>query len=243
MSDVNTPSAATRTQRVVLRLCLWAGVVGPVTFFVVFTIDGALTPGYSALRDAVSYLALGPYGWVQALNFIFLGLCLIAFGFGLFTWWRAAPSRLIVAGSVLIALSGVGYILAAVFTANRPPQPPGLLHTLAFEVVFFAQGFACLLVGLRLVQQPGWRWVGGLSFAITFFTVAAALGNLSSLISQAPATPISSPSGVFPLGGLFNRVLVTIAFIWYLVLATRMLMGGARFAASKASANARSQDP
>ena len=230
MGNVNPSSAATTgTQRVALRLCLWAGIVGPVTFFVVFTIDGALTPGYSALRDTVSYLALGPYGWIQTLNFIFLGLCVIAFGFGLFNWWRrVAPSRLIVVGSVLIALSGVGYILAAIFTAHRPPQPPGPLHTLAFEVVFFAQGFGCILIGLRLVPEPGWRWIGWLSFVIAFFTVAAALGNLSSLVSQAPTTPISSPSGAFPLGGFFNRVLVAIAFIWYLVLATRMLKVSAR---------------
>ncbi|HEX6554259.1 MAG TPA: DUF998 domain-containing protein [Ktedonobacteraceae bacterium] len=238
MSDVNpSPVATTRTQRRALRLGLWAGVVGPVTFFVVFTIDGALKPGYSALRDAVSYLALGPYGWIQTLNFIFLGLCVIAFGFALFNWWRrVVPSRLIVVGSVLIALSGVGYILAALFTAHRPPQPPGPLHTLAFEVVFFAQGFGCLLIGLRMVREPGWRWIGWLSFAIAFFTVVAALGNLSSLLSQAPATPISSPSGAFPLGGLFNRVLVALAFIWYLVLATKMLKGGVTFAASKSSA-------
>jgi uncharacterized membrane protein len=75
MSDVNPSPVATRgTQRMALRLCLWAGIVGPILFVLVFTVDGALTPGYSAMRDVVSFLELGPAGWIQRLNFILTGL-------------------------------------------------------------------------------------------------------------------------------------------------------------------------
>ena len=207
-----------------VQFLLWAGIVGPIIFVVTFTIDGALTPGYSAIRDAVSYLALGRYGWIQAVNFVVLGILVIAFALGFFRWWRRRDSSWVLpAAALLIALSGLGYVLAAIFTANRPPQPPGPKHTLAFEIVFFAQGLGCLLVGLRLLRRGVWRGLGWMSLIIMFLTVAAAAGNLSSIFTQAPRTPISSPSGAFPLGGLFNRVLVLIAFIWYLVFAGRML--------------------
>lgn len=211
------------------RPLLWAGIIGPLTFFAVFTVDGAITPGYSALRDAVSYLALGPHGWVQTLNFIFLAVCVGAFALGLFKSWRpVSRSVLIAIGCCGIASSGVGYLLAAILPAHRPPQPPGPLHTMAFEIVFFGQGFACLLIGLRLVSISRWRWIGWMSLLVALVTVAAAAGNLSSLISQAPQTPISSPSGAFPLGGLFNRILIAIAFTWYLIVASRLLLASRR---------------
>src|SRR6266849_5242480 len=62
MSEVNTASTAPGgkgTRSLALRLCIWAGIVGPVLYCLVFTIDGALRPGYSPIREAVSYLLLG----------------------------------------------------------------------------------------------------------------------------------------------------------------------------------------
>lgn len=224
---IATPSndrSTLTTDRNRFRWILWLAITGPVLFFIVFTIDGAFTPGYSPTRDAVSYLALGPHGWIQTLNFAVLGVIVMLFAYAFFRWWRWAGSLAwITAASVLLGFSGVGFLLAAIFPAARPPQPPGPLHTMAFETVFFGQGLACLIFGLNVVRLRGWRLVGYLSIAIAVLTVVPALGNLSSLISAAPVTPISSPNRAFALGGLFNRIVVGIAFIWYLMTAGTML--------------------
>src|SRR5438067_1578096 len=109
MSDVNTPTAPGVRQSLALRLCLWAGIVGPLLFVLVFTVDGALTPGYSAMREVVSFLELGPTGWIQRLNFLLTGLFFILFAFGFFHWMRPrSASGWLSVTIVLIALSGVG---------------------------------------------------------------------------------------------------------------------------------------
>ena len=61
---------------------LWAGIIAPILFATIFTVDGALTPGYSAYNEAISYLDLGTYGWIQRANFIIFGVLLIAFTIG-----------------------------------------------------------------------------------------------------------------------------------------------------------------
>jgi hypothetical protein len=101
-------------QRAFLRLGLWAGVIGPILFVLVFTIDGALTPGYSAINNAVSDLEFGATGWIQRVNFLALGLLLIVFALAFFQSIRpmlASPWRQISAG--LLVLSGAGFLLAS----------------------------------------------------------------------------------------------------------------------------------
>jgi hypothetical protein len=70
-----------------------AGVIGPIVFGVMITILTFLEydfliglgwdPIYSSDVPWPSALALGPYGYFQVANFVFFGLCLISFGFGL----------------------------------------------------------------------------------------------------------------------------------------------------------------
>ena len=57
-----------------LNLSAWAGMLGPALFVAVFSIEGALRPGYNALSTYVSALSLGPRGWIQIANFYLFGL-------------------------------------------------------------------------------------------------------------------------------------------------------------------------
>src|SRR5438105_11886442 len=85
MSAFKASRASTRRSRPLpLRLYLWAGIIAPILFATVFTIDGALTPGYSAYNEAISYLDLGTYGWIQLANFIVFGVLLMASTVGYF---------------------------------------------------------------------------------------------------------------------------------------------------------------
>jgi uncharacterized protein DUF998 len=73
------------------RLLLVCGVVGPILFFAVFTVAGAVRHGYSALRDFVTHLSLGDQGWVQIANFIVFGLLMLAFDAGTRYAIRSSP--------------------------------------------------------------------------------------------------------------------------------------------------------
>jgi hypothetical membrane protein len=239
MSTVETPQTSTNgSSSLTLRLCLWGGIVGPIFFVLVFTIDGFLTPGYSAMRDVVSFLELGPTGWIQRLNFMLTGLLLILFALGFFLWmrpWDASGWRSVT--TVLIALSGVGLIMAGLFLPDAPGTAQtsvhGILHTIAFTVVFFPLGLACLSVGGKFIRTTGWRIHGWYSLLTGLFPIFAALGNLFSsfVVSNASSAPVSATSSQLAVGGLINRLLVLVAFAWYVILASRMLMrekGGLR---------------
>ncbi|PIR62969.1 MAG: hypothetical protein COU65_00505 [Candidatus Pacebacteria bacterium CG10_big_fil_rev_8_21_14_0_10_42_12] len=63
-----------------------AGAIGAllsVVFFVVFMTLGFVQPEYSHMRNTISSLVLGEYGWIQILNFIVLSASVVFIGFGL----------------------------------------------------------------------------------------------------------------------------------------------------------------
>jgi Protein of unknown function (DUF998) len=73
------------------RLTRWllaGGVVGPLSFIVVFLIEGAIRPGYSVWRNNVSELALSDQGWEQIANLLVCGTLCIGFAVGLRRTWR-----------------------------------------------------------------------------------------------------------------------------------------------------------
>jgi hypothetical protein len=72
-------------------LLLVCGVIGPPVDIAVFTVEGALRPGYSPIREFNSLLSLGPYGWVNVANFIIFGLLMTAFAAGVRTVIRTGP--------------------------------------------------------------------------------------------------------------------------------------------------------
>src|SRR5262245_19979914 len=59
-----------------LAVSLIIGVVGPLLFIVVFLLEGATRSGYDPVRYPVSSLSIGTRGWIQAANFLMVGLSL-----------------------------------------------------------------------------------------------------------------------------------------------------------------------
>jgi len=207
------------TQKLALRLSIWTGIIGPILYILVFTFDGALRPGYSAIGMAVSFLLLGPSSWIEIANFITLGLLLIFFAFGFSQWMRP----LLVSGwrhasTVALVLVGVGFIMAALFVPDPFGSPHqsvhAMLHNVAFTVAFLPLGIACLLIGNQLRSSLEWRLHGWYSMIAGLPLCIASLGSLLF-------PPSSSPP---PRGGLFERILILIALSWYVILASHILI-------------------
>ena len=148
-----------------LRGAALAGMVGAAVFAVVVTFLtiaqygfmvglGWKPLGFSAVPWP-SGLALGPWGWLQVLNFAFFGLTLIVFALGLhrgvassgrFSW--AAPAFLVVAG--------VALVLAAFKTDLHVMQGPQTWHGAIHLVAFLL-----LVVSFLLSLSFWWRRLGG----------------------------------------------------------------------------------
>src|SRR5262249_16040988 len=69
------------------RALLASAAIGAPVFVVVFLIEGVVPairpPGYSPLRHPVSGFAIGEFGRLQTVNFLVIGVLLLAFAVGL----------------------------------------------------------------------------------------------------------------------------------------------------------------
>src|SRR3954451_18637303 len=133
----------------------WAGLVGPVLFTVIFFAQEAFRRGeYSPIAEPVSALEAGPHGWVQQINFVVFGLLTIAWAVGLHVTVR--PTRRGTLGTLLLSVSGVGLVLAAVFplredVAGVTYDPGG--HVVAGVMFFMTSAVGLIVVSRRLAQD------------------------------------------------------------------------------------------
>lgn len=153
-----------------------------------------------------SATSLGPFGWIQILNFGQVGLSLMALAIGL---WKSVVPRPRV-GVTFVFLAGVS-LLAAMFktdpTSGQPLTWHGWIHALAFVfyVVTSVGGAVALAVEMR--KNDRWRWVG---FSGSGLLVLAILFGVAS-----NKLVLSLPYYIGP------TVLVA---VWYELLALRLLL-------------------
>jgi Protein of unknown function (DUF998) len=146
----------------VTAMLLLVGVAAAVVFAAVLLIEGARRPGYDPAYHTGSELALGERGWIVRANFFLMGVGMLAFAVGVA---RTLDGLL---GAVLLAIFGVGAIVAGVFVPDPirgyPPgarsQPSAQLnwqaqvHDMTGPVMFLALFVACLTLAGHL--QNGW---------------------------------------------------------------------------------------
>ncbi|MFI5609067.1 DUF998 domain-containing protein [Amycolatopsis sp. NPDC051903] len=138
---------------------------GPV--YLATALAQALTrTGFDPLHDDVSYLALGPLGWIQITNFVVTGLLTIAAAAGL----RRTRDR---RSAVLITVFGAGLIAAGLFTADPTGSSwHGLLHLGTAGIGFLAFAGACFTVkGTKNYRR--YSRATGVLFLVGFLGVAS----------------------------------------------------------------------
>ena len=211
-------------QPLALRLLLACGAIGPLLFIVVFLIEGATRADYNPLRYPVSSLSIGDLGWIQAANFLMVGLLLFAFALGLRRALRA--SRGVAWGPLLIGLAGIGLFGAGIFTSDPvygyPPSAPlvlaqysahGHLHDLFSLLLFVGLPTACFVFCRRFatVGERGWAVYSiltGLGMLVTFVLAGMGFTQNPSLVHFA---------------GVFQRLSIIIGLTWIALLALRLM--------------------
>jgi len=208
------------------RLLITGGVVGPVLFLVVFLLEGATRPGYTAVRQQVSYLSLGAGGWVQVLNFLLCGLLISGFACGM--WRVLRPGRSALWGALLLGVCGLALIMAGLFVtdpglgyppgASRSPQTlHGTIHGVAGLIVFVSISAAEMVLARRFAGDPLWRGWALSSLASGLLTlVLFVITTILSALDQQGVLP-NSPTG------LFQRVDILLAWGWMALLALHLL--------------------
>ncbi|MFF3260573.1 DUF998 domain-containing protein [Streptomyces sp. NPDC002932] len=195
---------------------LACGIAAGPLFTVVYLLIGASRAGYKAFRHPISSLAFGSAGWMQILNFLLAGLLSLVFAVGL---WRNGPSHW---GALLIGVWAVGLLGAGAcrtdpvsgYPIGTPdllgrPTRVGALHDLFSLIGFLALAVACFVFAPAF--SLGWALysiASGVLFATTMALSSAAFSQQQRWVD---------------LGGLIQRVSLTIGWIWQMLLAVRIL--------------------
>lgn len=191
------------TKRPISRL-VWAGVIGPLVFVVLDLLAAALRPGYDLTFHTVSRLAVGPFGWLQSLNFILVGVLTIVLGVGL-----SGRSRLL-AG--LFGLWGLGFVLLALFPTDPSGQYPQRqrIHYMILDGVALLFPLMCLMAALSF-----WKQLRAFSlFSLLIFLFAVAVVALWLISTE---DILASP-----MLGLYERLVIWVAVAWCLALSWKM---------------------
>jgi Protein of unknown function (DUF998) len=203
---------------------LAGGVAGPLLFIVVFLIEGATRPGYSAARNMVSDLAMSDEGWQQIANFLVCGVLVLGLAVGLSRRWRTGPASRW--GPRLIGVFGLGLIVAGVFVTDPargyPPGAPlvgepqtlhGIVHGINSIPTFGSLVAAAFVVVRRFPRDSAWarysRFVGWAVLALFI------LGTPIGVLEEHGITP--------PVAGIVQRVEIIIGWTWLSALSLREL--------------------
>jgi hypothetical membrane protein len=180
------------------------GVIGPVTFVVLDLIASALRPGYDLTFDTISQLAVGPLGWLQTLNFVFIGISTILMGVGL-------TGKARVQGGLFI-LWGIGFLLIALL-----PMDPANHHSLRHRLHFVALDGITVLFPIMCLAAvfTFWQRQRSLSlFSLVVFLFALGVAG-SFLIWQ--ETILASN-----VLGFYERFVIWVAVVWCVVLSWKV---------------------
>lgn len=169
-----------------------------------------LITGHDIVGDTISEMALGPGGFVLTIAFVSVGIGILCLAVVI----RAvtAGERGSALGSLLVAIYGVGAILAGVFPTERidaaaevwQQSATGLIHVIASLVSFIAIVIGIFVLGRTFLRMPSWRTWGRR-------TMLFAGGALALLFVQSEG----------PFVGIMQRGFVTIITVWLIVVAIR----------------------
>jgi len=185
------------------------GIVGPIVVIVGDLTASSSIPGYSAVRDSVSSLALTSIGWLQSICFLAMGLLLEIFVAGLFFNIRRA--RGFHAGIVLLALCGFVLMLIATFHMDHSGAPPidGTIHTIASYGLGLLFPIAILSLAPSFKGTPNWK-------NIFIYTLIAGILALALIMGAL----FAEQRGWF---GLYERIIILNALVWVEVVAIHFL--------------------
>ena len=203
-----------------VRKLLWAGVVGPSLFIVVFLVEGFTRPGYSQWRHYVSQLATGPGGWVQVANFLVCGTLVIAFAVGL----RGATRS--IAAPILLGLFGVSLLVAGTFSTDPAlGYPPGaanvhtthgMIHGLAGLGAFSLLPATTFVMAAWFARHGSWRWMWySLGVGVTMI-VAFIASNVFSTMDMT-GRMANAPTG------FFQRIAIIAGWTWMSMVALHLI--------------------
>jgi len=216
-----------------MKKLLYAGVVGPLLFIVVFLVEGLTRPGYSAWRHYVSQLATGDGGWVQVVNFLVCGSLMVAFAIGLRFALRGGRGS--VGAPILFGLFGTALLVAGIFVTDPALGYPvgaaqvhtlhGMIHGLSGLAAFSLLAACAFVMAWHFASTPGSRRWAVYSAGIGILIVACFIASTTVSVLDERGIWTNAPTG------FLQRIAIIGGWTWIAMLATHVLRSSSRMRA------------
>lgn len=187
-------------------------LAGPVLFVLATATLESINIGYDRIQDEISALVWGQQGWCQTGVFYFMAIALVCLAWRLYQ--LNARKRTIKFGSVLLALTGMAFLVIAIFPTRAPGEAMSTLamvHTQAARLLCIFFPIACLLFGIALRRHPV------LNKAAEYSLIAGAIG-LVLVIAGAFITMEEAP-----LIGILERLMLANGIMWIEIMGITIL--------------------
>lgn len=212
------------------RFFFAATIAGIALYVVLDAIAQSLPPHYSPISQAESDLAVGPYGYVMAVNFVNRGVFSLLFLYGLA---KSLPPRAeFRTGLVLLGVWAVGALILAVSPTDvsGPTTVHGLVHLLVATLAFLCAAVGTVSLSRAFERDPTLKGVGRYAkplaiLAVVFFFV---------LYGGA----LVAPHAAGKVGGLVERVFIGLVLVWMLLVSALMFNRSVKASPQRADAAA-----
>lgn len=166
---------------------------------------------YRLLRDNISELAIGRYGWIQTLAFVISGLGTIGLGYAIYRLTSGARGSVL--GPLLIGIYGFGAVVIAIFPTDRidsradvySQSVTGWIHSLTAFVCYL-----CVVIGMFVLTWTFSRLVRWRSLVLWSSLLAGAALALLFVQMEGPRV------------GLMQRLLITAVSGWLILVANHV---------------------
>ena len=193
------------------RLLFAVAIAGIVLYVILDGIAQSLPPHYSAVSQAESDLAVGPYGYIMTLNFINRGIFSLCFLFALALTGNSydPTGPRFRRGGYLFAVWSVGALVLAAFPTDVPAAPMswhGAVHLAVAIAAFLGGSFGALYLSLGMAGNRALEKAMWLAVPLAGLTVVLCLVE----IAVAPLLPGFSAH----YGGVTERAFLGSVLLW-----------------------------
>jgi len=201
------------------RFVFAATIAGIALYVVLDAIAQSLPPHYSPISQPESDLAVGPFGYIMAVNFVNRGLVSLLFLYGVM---KSLPTRgEFRTGLALFGMWAVGALILAVSPTDvsGPATAHGVVHLLVATLAFLGAALGTVLLSRGFGRDPALKGVGRYArplavLALVFFFVLY-------------GGPAVFPHAAASIGGLVERLFIGLVLVWMLAVSAVMLRSSA----------------
>jgi hypothetical protein len=190
-----------------------AGIAIPALSLILSLVIGAVQSDYNPVKQTISQLVLYPYGWLQATDFLVLGVWLLLLAVKIYSGFAHKITTKIAAFTFV--LFGMGFFLITIFPTSLTGGEMTLramIHEKTAQLICVMFPIACCLMIPGFKSNHYWKKIT--NYTLVTGIVGFILGILGAVITITDT----------PLLGIIERLIFLNAVIWLIVIEINMIL-------------------